>query len=176
MDRDTSYLGAPFVFFLYMENTPSRQVIPGQRIRVCCMGQRINHPTLPPSEKPFRLGFRQCSFHHVRFTLTVELNLMISFPFRLFPRCYVHVPLSQFQPFPAPLTWVHTRILYCRGALPPTLSTRYRGAPFKRKSPPYFMARAKGPYSNSMLPFRTDRCPTRSGNSRRLCPVISKTG
>jgi len=89
--------------------------------------QRINRPALLPTERPLKLGFRQCSFHHVRLVLTVRLNVTILFPCRLFPRCYVHVPLSQFQPFPAPLTWVHTHLL--SGIFRFTQLMRLHGAP-----------------------------------------------
>ena len=41
----------------------------------------------------------------MRFTLTAGLDSTFSSSFRLFPGCFVHVPLSRFQPFPAPLTW-----------------------------------------------------------------------
>lgn len=45
----------------------------------------------------------------MRFILTVGLSLTFSPSFRLFMGCFVHVPLSQFQPSPAPLTHVHTQ-------------------------------------------------------------------
>ena len=45
----------------------------------------------------------------MRFTLTAGLDSTFSSSFRLFPGCFVHVPLSRFQPFPAPLTWGHTQ-------------------------------------------------------------------
>lgn len=50
--------------------------------------------------------------------LTAGLNLTISFPFRLFPRCCVHVPLSRFQPSTAPLTWAHTLLPHQWGLRP----------------------------------------------------------
>lgn len=71
--------------------------------------QRLKRPALPPLNRPLKLGFKQFSFHHMRFTLTAGLDSTFSSSFRLFPGCFVHVPLSRFQPFPAPLTWGHTQ-------------------------------------------------------------------
>lgn len=83
--------------------------IPRLSFEIAFPAQRLKRPALPPLNRPLKLGFKQCSFHHMRFMRTAGLDLTFSSSFRLFPGCFVHVPLSRFQPFPAPLTWGNTQ-------------------------------------------------------------------